>query len=389
MASEEKIIESATIEVNNLVLQKKLRKERVYNLSAGEPVYPMAQAVLDTVGLAMRDGRTRYSPILGVEELRIVVSDWMNRIYKSAYTPQNVIVTCGGKFGIYALCQTLLSEGDEALIISPYWVSYPILVRLARARPIIVNTEPENNWQIDLDKLFSAVTSRTKVLIINSAGNPTGVVYTRDEMSAILKFAAERNIKIISDEVYSGLTYDGIEFVSAASFPEYNNNVYVVQSVSKHFAMTGWRVGFVFGDGGIIKKLGDLQSQTTTGTSTISQWAAVSALMNASTIMSTVNSAMRERRDCLVSALRSFFYDKFTTPGSGLYLFVPIEALGVREADSVKFCRQLLDYANIALVPGAPFGRDGYVRFAFGGDKQEIIDAVHALAGYLKKSERL
>ena len=380
---------SATLRMNTLALAKKQRGERVYNLSAGEPFLPTDSGVIEAACRAMRAGQTHYPPVLGLPELRRAAAEWMNSTYATAYAPDEVIATCGGKFGLYALCRALLGPGDEALIIAPYWVSYPSLIQLAGASAVTVATAPERGWKASRQDLEQAITPRTRVIIFNNAANPTGVVYHREEIGALLECAAAHDLAVVSDEVYSGLVYDGRIFVSAGSFPEHHGRVFVVQSVSKHFAMTGWRVGFVLGDKGIIESLGVLQSQSTTGTASISQWAATAALAMAPAIMSEVSQKMSERRDALHSALQSTFGGFRAKPASGLYTLAALADLGVKDTASTAFCERLLEQANIALVPGAPFGQEGYVRFSFGEDSAELCAAVRALGEYLKKTRLL
>ncbi len=371
---------SATLAMNALAQAKKAKGERVYNLSAGEPMLAPHPAVIEAATNAMKAGKTRYPPVAGIPELLSLATAWSNDTYGTNYASKNALVTCGGKFGLYGLCQALLSPGDKVLIIAPYWVSYPSMVKMFGGEAVIVETSETNGWKLKIEDLRLKINA--KVLILNNGGNPTGVLYSRDEIKNILEWAKENGVVIISDEVYSGLTYDG-EFVSCGSFPEYSENVIIIQSCSKHFAMTGWRVGFVFGTEEIIQVLTNIQSQSTTGTASISQWAAVGALENAGTIIPHVNSEMKKRRDTLVEILQKYWDIKIFIP-SGLYAFVSMKSLGTQETDSVKFCTDVLEKANVAMVPGAPFGQEGYVRMSFGETEKELSEAVEALAKYLK-----
>ncbi len=388
---------SATLAMNALAQAKKSKGERVYNLSAGEPMLAPHPAVIEAATKAMESGKTLYPPVAGLMELRKLASEWLNSTYHTKFSHTNALVTCGGKFGLFGLCQALLTLGDEAMIVAPYWVSYPSMVKMFGGVPVIV--KPEKDFKAQVADLEKARTKKTKVLFFNNAGNPTGVLYTRDEVKEILEWAQKNEVLVVSDEVYSGLVYSDTPssvpalngegsvtatFVSCGSFPEYQDNVVVVQSCSKHFAMTGWRVGFVFGPEEIIKILTNIQSQSTTGTSSISQWAAVGAFEHASEIIPWVSSEMKKRRDTLLTALKEHLTIEMEVP-AGLYVFVSMKDLGVSEIDSVKFCTELLEKANVALVPGAPFGAEGYVRMSFGETETELQEAVEALAKYLKK----
>ena len=370
---------SATAVINNIVLEKKRRGEKIYSFNIGEPIMPTHQILKDAALLAIEEGKTTYAPSEGVMECRISACKWMNEMYKTSYDISQTLVTCGGKYGIFLLLQTLLQPLDEVLIISPYWVSYPGMVEIFGGVPVIVETQPEQNWKVTNDAIEKKCSSKTKLLIINNASNPTGVVYTKQELEEILEVAKKHNLIVISDEVYSGLTYEG-DFISCGSFPQYINHVYVIQSCSKHFAMTGWRVGFVFANSTMIKKLAILQGQSITGTSTVSQWVARAALDNYETLMPLVHDEMIERRNVFVETWDKLFPQKISYPHSSLYTFIPTHFIDPQERNSVELCKKALEKVNVALVPGVAFGQEGYVRFSFGGTKESIVEALEQLA---------
>lgn len=377
---------SATVAVHSLAVERQARGERVYNLSAGEPFLPSSPLIVEAAKRAMEEGRTHYPPVRGIVELREAASGWMNAFYATQYSPDNTIVTCGGKFGIFALCQAFIGEGDEVVIIAPYWVSYPEIVKLFGGMPRIVQTSEADGWKASADAIERLCTRRTRMLIVNNASNPTGVVYGAEELRGFLDVARRHDLVVVSDEVYSGLVYQG-SFVSCGSFADLSDNVCVIQSCSKHFAMTGWRVGFVFGPTQVISTLAALQSQATSGTSSISQWAALAALQNARRIMGEVNAAMQRRRDLFHLAFGSRFGRTVPPPASGLYAFVALDRMGSGHHDAVRFCRELLAEAGVAALPGDAFGRMGYARFAFGQPETEIEEAVQALGRWVKQSE--
>lgn len=374
---------SATVSMNSKALEKKSRGERVYNLSAGEPILPAHPLIVRAGSAAIKEGKTLYPPVAGIPELRSAAAAWMHTMYGASYDIKNTLVTCGGKFGIFATLQAYCNQGDDVIVIAPYWVSYAQIVTLFGGTPKIVTTKEQDQWKASVPQLDAVATKRTKILILNNAANPTGAMYNREELRAILAWAAERKLLVISDEVYSGLAYDGGEYVSCGSFSEYRDRVIVMQSCSKHFAMTGWRVGFVFAPEEIIAVLTALQSQSTTGTASVSQWAALAAIQNADAIMRTVRGAMQERRDVFVSTLNTTFGLSLSAPKSALYHFVPLHALGV-QGDSLSFCTRLLEKGNVATVPGSAFGQEGYVRFSFGDTKEELVAAIAALQRYIQ-----
>ncbi len=375
---------SATLAINALASQKKLAGERVFNLSAGEPMIAPHAVVIKAATDAMASGKTLYTPSLGIPELRTAASEWMNKNYDANFALENTAITNGGKFGLYALCRTLLNPGDEAIVIAPYWTSYPSLIETTGAKTVVIQTEVKNNWKVSSADLQAAITNKTRAIFFNNAGNPTGTLYSAAEVKELIAVAAAKNIWFISDEVYSGLTYEQ-EFCSAASFAEFRDQVIVIQSVSKHFAMTGWRVGILFGNKEIVSVVGDWQSQITSGTATVSQYAALAAFQNSASVNVVVKTEMRARRDCLVKNLQTKINPRITAPAAGLYVFVSLKELGVGESDDVKFCDELLRAANIATVPGAAFGAPGFVRLSFGATTAELEAAVIALENYLKK----
>ncbi len=370
------IRQSATVAMSARALAKKAAGERVYNLSAGEPMVDIHPSIAEAAIKAIHDGKTHYPPVRGIPELRDAFSHWMHSSYGAHYSPENILVTCGGKFGIYVLCQMLLGKSDEAIVISPYWVSYPEIVKLFGGVPVVVETRPENDWKVDPTRLQHAITSKTKLLFFNNASNPTGTLYSREEIEEILRIATSNNLIVVSDEVYSGLVYDGAPFVSCGSFSEYQDRVVIIQSCSKHFAMTGFRVGFVTAQKHIIDTLAIIQSQSTTGTSSTSQWAAVAAFQHAQDAIASICKPMQSRRDVLVSELSKTFHREFRSPQSGLYLFPSIAELGLAAKPSADVSEDLLEQHNIATVPGSAFGQEGYIRLSFGETETELKDAV-------------
>ncbi len=374
---------SATIAINTLAKKKRQAGERVYNLSAGEPMIATPQVIIEAAKKAIQDDKTKYPPTAGITPLRLAMTEWMNRKYNTNYDVDHTLVTCGGKFGLYILFQALVESGTEVLIPAPYWVSYPSMVALFGGIPKIVKTSESDGWKVEVEELENLYTSKTKILILNNGSNPTGVLYTREELEKILEWCSEKDIIVISDEVYSGLVYDGGEYNSCGSFGKLSNNVVVVQSCSKNFAMTGWRVGFVFAPVEIVRTLIKLQSQSITSTSGISQWAALGAIENADQIVSEIRTEMQIRRDVLVQARNKFFGRELYTPQSSLYAFWPINSFGVNDAESVRFCERVLEEGNVAMVPGKAFGQDGYVRVSFGETTDELEEAMEALRRYL------
>ncbi|HYE59891.1 MAG TPA: aminotransferase class I/II-fold pyridoxal phosphate-dependent enzyme [Candidatus Kapabacteria bacterium] len=375
---------SPTVAINSRVAEMRARGERMYNLSVGEVLLDTPMVIQEAAMEAMRSGKTRYAPASGVPELRQAAADWMNANYGTSYTKDETMVTCGGKFALYALAQLCIRPGDEVLIVSPYWVSYVSIVTLFGGIPRVIQTVEQDGWKMTEETLRAECTPKTKILFFNNGGNPTGVLYTREEMEVLLGVAQEASVFVISDEVYSGLTYDHHAFVSAGSFPAYRDRVAVVQSCSKHFAMTGWRVGFLFADRACIDRVTALQTQSTTGTSTVSQWAALAAIQNENDIIPSIRQTMEKRRNTFVQRWEQVFSVSIVPPFAGLYCFLPFRAFGISETDSLSFCMRALEEAHVALVPGIAFGKEGYVRCSFGEREDVLVEGINTLAEWLK-----
>jgi len=371
---------SATVTINALAKEKRLKGEKVYNFAAGDPVLMNHHCIINKAIGHIEKGCCPYPPVEGIPELRSLVAAWMNASYQTQFSKDNVLVTCGGKFALFAIIYSILESNEEVLIPAPYWVSYPDIVQMAGGKPKIVPTCSDNGWKLTPHDIVRHATKNSKMLIFNNACNPTGVLYTKQEISDILTVAKNYNLVVISDEVYSGLTYDEPGFISCGSFSEHTERVIIVQSCSKNFGMTGWRTGFVLGPENVIKKLAILQSQSTTGVSIASQWAAVGALENAEKVNFYVKEAMRRRRDLFVENYNSLFSTQLAEIKSGLYAFVSLDSMGISHTtDSIDVCEQLIASDNIALVPGTAFGVDGYVRFAFSESEEDIHEALHVL----------
>lgn len=376
---------SSTVVINSLVQKKIAEGIKIFNLGAGEPKMTMHPLLIQAAVDAIQEGKTLYPPVSGIAELKSLAANWMNHSYACSFNPENCLVVNGGKFGIYLLLQYVLAKDDEVIIVSPYWVSYPSITRLFGGQPIIVETIASENWKLTPEKLKAACSSKSRVLIINNGTNPTGILYTQQELKELLNIAKAHNLLVISDEVYSVLTYDNNSYISCGVFAEHKEHVVVIQSCSKNFSMTGWRVGFVFAPENIINSLTSLVSQSTSGVTTISQWVAISAFRNEEIIRAWVCQTMQKRRDLLIKLLTLYFNINVTKPQSGLYLFLCLTDLGIENISSTEFCAQILEDTHVALIPGSAFGKEGYVRLSFGTDEDDLAQGIKILADYLRK----
>lgn len=376
---------SVTMTINSIALQKKQAGEKIFNFSAGDPNVITHPSISQKAIEKINQGHCPYPPLEGIPELKKLFLSWFNKKNNSSYKDENILITAGGKFALFAYLLSELSPNDDVLIPTPYWVSYPEMVLMANGNPIPIPTSPNNNWKLTKDLLKQYTTKNSKVLILNNASNPTGTLYSKQELQEIVSTALCLNLKILSDEVYSGLVYDNQPFTSVAT-PELNENITIVESCSKHFAMTGWRVGFLLGSKEIVKKICNIQGQSTTGTSLISQWAAVGALENGDAVNAYVRAAMQKRRDLFISLFNSLFNTTIPNIPSSIYAFLPISSMGfTKHNDSKKFCEEILKIGNVALVPGTAFGQEGYVRFAFSDEEEKITEGLHALKSAIQR----
>lgn len=346
----------------------------IFNFAAGDPILRNHPAILEAAARALEEGVSPYAPVGGLLELRLIAAEWMNRRYGSEYGVKETMVGCGGKFGLYSALQTLVEPGDEVIMAAPYWVSYPEMIRLASGVAVAASTSSETDWKLTAEEFRSHVSKRSKVLLLNNACNPTGALYSKDELEELLEIARQANMTVIADEVYSELVFDGKSFISCSSFAKHRSRVVVIESCSKNFAMAGWRVGFAFGPSEIIANMIALQSQSTTGTALISQRAAVGALSKADEVSRYVRDAMGRRRELFFKTFNRLFSAKEIAAPSALYFFAKI-----KEENSVAFCEKLLKNSHVAVIPGIGFGKEGHIRFAFTDEEEEIVKGLEAL----------
>lgn len=390
-----KLQASVTVMINSLAQSKKAQGIRVFNLSAGEPKLMTPEVVRNEAIKFIEIGDIPYPITAGQPELRKAATDWLNSHFATNYKTEECIVTTGGKFGLYLMLQYLCgansplkSSKDDlvsVLVPSPYWVSYPAITKIMGGEPIILKATEQTAWKITPEMVRAAYTPTTKILILNNGVNPTGVIYTRAEMKALMDLAHELNLLVIGDEVYSGLVYTDDEYVSCGSFTEYKDNIIVLQSTSKSFAMTGWRVGFMFARKDLIDALNALTSQSTTGVSMVCQYGAIGAFKHADEITAWVNSVMKQRRDVFLEAFKDSFGFALPTPKATLYAWTSLASLGVHNISDEEFCLRALDEANVATVPGSGFGQPGYIRFSFAAEEEDLVAGVQALAKFAKQ----
>jgi aspartate aminotransferase len=344
---------------------KALRAEgvEVYSFGAGEPDFDTPDHIKAAAAAALEAGFTKYTPSSGIPELRSAISEKFKRDNGLDYKPSEIIVSNGAKQSCFNAIMAVCGEGDEVIIPAPYWLSYPDMVRLAGAEPVIVQTTQENDWKMTPQQFEEAMSPRTKMVIINSPGNPTGSVYTRDELRALVEVAADEEIMILSDEIYESLTYDGAEHVSVASLtPEAKDLTITVNGFSKAYAMTGWRLGYLGAPEKIAKAIDSMQSHATSGPCSFAQKGGLAALTGSQQCVADMREEFNIRREYMYERLSAMHNVTAVKPKGAFYMLADISKLGMT---STNFADRLLSKASVAVVPGIAFGDDRVVRLSY------------------------
>ena len=358
----------------------------VLSLGAGEPDVPMPEAGVEAAIRALKEGKTRYAHMAGLPELRAAISRKFQEENGLDYAAENILVTSGAKQAIYTALTAVLNPGDEVLIPSPYWVTYPEAVRLLGAVPVEIATRFEEGFKLTPDALRAALTPRSKLLLLNSPCNPTGAVYTRAELSALADVAVAADLYVLSDEIYEHILYNGAVAVSPASLsPEMAARTATVNGFSKAFAMQGLRLGYVGAPPAWAKAMVAVQSHAAHHPSTISQHAAVACLKAASGVFPSMRAHYAESREYTLSRLRKIPGIRWNDPDGAFYVFIDISGLlpgtvaGRAVTDSVSLAEYLLEDWNLATVPGTGFGRDGYLRISYANSLEVLAQAYDRL----------
>lgn len=370
---------SQTLKITSQI--KKLKKESrpVINFAAGEPDFDTPEEAKESAIKAIKSGFTKYTPVAGIPELREAIAEKFNKCNGLNYSPDQIVISNGAKHSIFNALLVLLNPGDEVIILSPYWVSYPEMVKLVGAKPVIVEMPKENGFRPDLDKIKESITSKTKCIILNSPTNPTGLVWEKEELEGLAEIILEKNLYLISDEIYEHLIYEGQHHSIASFSREIYQRTITVNGVSKTYSMTGWRIGWLAGPLDFVKEVIKVQGQMTSNPCSISQVAALGVLKIGGHWYEFIREEFKKRRDILMEELSSSGF-KFIRPGGAFYLFLDISDFGM---DSFKFAQQLLEKFHVGVIPGKPFGRDDFVRISYATSVDEIREGVRRLREFL------
>jgi aspartate aminotransferase len=350
----------------------------VISFGAGEPDFDTPRHIKDAAIRALEQGQTKYTEVGGIPELRAAVCEKFRRDNALEYAPDEVTVSCGAKHTLYNIFMALVNPGDEVLVPSPYWVSYPEQIRLLGGVPVAVPTLESTGFDLDPDGLAKAVTPRTKMIVLDSPGNPTGAVFSPEALARVARLAVERGLWVVSDECYEVLTYEGRHVSIASLSPEIRARTIVVNTCSKAYAMTGWRIGYAGGPRAIIKAMTDVQSQVTSNPTSVAQWAAIAALSGPQDEVAKMAGEFDRRRRVIVGALNAIPGIRCVMPKGAFYAFPNVSGLFGKRAKagvlhgSSDVCAFLLDEARIATVAGVDFGSDAHIRLSYATGLQAI-----------------
>jgi len=378
-----KVSPSSTLAITSKAKKLKTEGKDVISLAAGEPDFDTPDFIKDAAVEALRSGFTKYTPTTGTPELKKLIAQKFKRDNGLEYTPEQVVVSCGAKHSIFNAVFVLLNKGDEVLIPSPYWVSYPEIVRLCEGTPRFIETESSNNFKITPRDLEKHITLKTKLLILNSPSNPTGCVYGLEELKEIARICAAKKIFVLSDEIYEKLIYDNLKHYSIAGCnSESYNFTITVNGLSKSHSMTGWRIGYLGGPQDIVDAISKLQDHSTSNPNSIAQKAAVAALNASDEFSRQMCREFQKRRDYVMSRLATIKKLSCVKPEGAFYIFCNISKA---KLDSLTFATRLLDEAMVAVIPGEGFGRSDCIRISFAAGTEQLARAMDRLDGWMAK----
>ncbi|ATX82439.1 aspartate aminotransferase [Mariprofundus ferrinatatus] len=380
---------SATLAITAKAAEMRAAGKSVISLSVGEPDFETPKAAREAGIAAINSGFTRYTAVAGIPELRKAVAEKFKRDNDLDYSPEDIMVSTGGKQCIFNLLMAVMNPGDRAIIPAPYWVSYPDMVKLAEGTPVIVNTTAENSFKITGAQLEEVLCENSKVLFLNSPSNPTGMAYTAEELADIGRVVRKYpDLIVATDDMYEKILFDGKKFATFAQVnPDLKDQTVTLNGVSKAYCMTGWRIGFCAGPSVIIKAMGKIQGQSTSNPNSIAQKAALAALTGPTDELDEMVRTYETRRTWLVEAINAIPGMHAIMPDGAFYVFPSVDGWigkttpsGITLSDDVKVCEWLLEEAGVALVPGTEFGSPGHIRFSYAVSQEVLEDAVNRIA---------
>lgn len=378
---------SSTLAITAKAKELRAQGHDIIGLGAGEPDFNTPQYIIDAAAKSMNEGHTKYTPSAGLPALRKAIAEKIKRDQGIDYDTSEIIVTVGGKHALYTLFQVILDEGDEVIIPTPYWVSYPEQVKLAGGVPVFVEGSEENEFKITPSQLEQAISGRTKAVVINSPSNPTGMVYTEDELRELGKVCLEHNILIISDEIYEKLVYGNNKHISIAQLsPELKEQTIMINGLAKSHSMTGWRIGFAAGNKEIITAMTNLASHSTSNPTTTAQYGAIAAYSGSEETVEEMRKAFEERLNVIYDKLIQIPGFTCIKPQGAFYLFPNVkkaaELTGYENTD--EFAAALLEKAKVAVIPGSGFGAPDNIRLSYATSLELLEQAVERMKQFVE-----
>lgn len=354
----------------------------VCSLSTGEPDFDTPEHIKAAAKQALDAGKTKYGPVAGEPQLKAAIARKLLSDNNLNYQPENILVTNGGKHSLYNLMMALIDPGDEVIIPAPYWLSYPEMVKLASGKPVIVRTDASTGYKITPEQLTRAITPKTKLFVLNSPSNPTGMVYTRAEIKALAEVIVDRDILVVADEIYEKIIYDGAQHVSIGSLgKEIFDRTLISSGFAKAYSMTGWRIGYLAGPIELIKATSTIQGHSTSNVCTFAQYGAISALESSQESVEKMRQAFAQRRQVIFELLDAVPGISCIKPDGAFYMFVNISKTGM---NSLEFCDAFLEQQQVAVIPGIAFGADDHIRLSYATDLGTIKKAVERLDKFVR-----
>jgi len=378
--------ESATLKIAARATELRKAGKHIVSLSTGEPDFPTPDNIKQAAIKAIEQNFTKYTSAEGMPELRAIVAEKFKRENGIESSAERVLISSGGKHALSNALFVLAETGDEIIIPSPFWLSYSAMTGLTEASPVLIDTREEDDWLVTPDLLANAITSRSRILLLNTPHNPTSTIYSEEELRALVPIIEEHGLIVVVDELYEKLTYDGRKHFSLGSIPEIADQVVTVNGLSKAYAMTGWRLGYATGPHWIIEAMGRLQSQAVSHPSSISQKAAIEALTGPQESIEVMRTAFERRRDIVVSLIKEIPGITFSHPKAAFYVLFNISSYIGKKLPNGKtiiggddICQMLLEDHGLALVPGHAFGKDDAIRLSFAASENDIRKGIEIL----------
>lgn len=376
---------SETLEITSIAKKMKQEGHDVVSFASGEPDFDTPDFIKNEAIKSIQEGFTKYTPATGTQELKEQICKKFKQDNNLSYLPEQIVVSNGAKHSIYNAIQVLVDSGDEVLIVSPFWLSYPEMVKLAGGTPIIIQTKKDNNYRLTPELLESHITKNTKIFILNSPSNPTGQVYSKKEIEEFAKVCIKHKVYIISDEIYEKIIFDNVPHISIGSLSKEAYDLTItVNGLSKSHSMTGWRIGYLGAPIPIAKAISNLQSHSTSNPCSVSQKAAVAALKN-SEITKQFCQEFEKRRNLMVELFKGIPEISYIKPEGAFYLFCNISKFNI---PSAEFAKKLLIEEKVAVIPGAPFGCDDFIRLSFATSAAQIEKGISRLKNFVLQCHR-